>query len=329
MPVAAVWAAILTLRHALYDWGVLPSRRGALPTVVIGNVELGGTGKTPHVLDVAHRLEGLLGEGAVGILSRGYGRRTTGFLWVKDLETWRDSGDEPWMMQSRLPSVAVAVCEDRLQGLERMASAHPALRVVVLDDGMQHRTLRPDVLVGLVGRPDAHTWRSLIPAGPFRDLPSRLKRCDHLVDTSGHHPQCSWASRTTSAPPQRWALGGPDEGASLREPALLVTGIARPGRALEGAKQHAELVAHAFYPDHHVFTQADVTHWLAWMKEARISSLVTTEKDAVRLRPFEHALKGVDVWVLPLTLVWHTEARVQAFLETWTQTLPSQSKPPQ
>ena len=80
MPVAAVWAAILALRHALYDWGVLPSRRGALPTVVIGNVELGGTGKTPHVLDVAHRLEGLLGEGAVGILSRGYGRKTTGLF---------------------------------------------------------------------------------------------------------------------------------------------------------------------------------------------------------------------------------------------------------
>ena len=121
MPVTAVWAAVLALRHALYDWGVLPSRRGALPTLVIGNVELGGTGKTPHVIDVAHRLEGLLGEGTVGILSRGYGRTTKGFLWVKDGETWRDSGDEPWMMQSRLPSVAVAVCEDRLHGLERMA----------------------------------------------------------------------------------------------------------------------------------------------------------------------------------------------------------------
>ena len=329
MPVAAVWAAILALRHALYDWGVLPSRPRALPTLVIGNVELGGTGKTPHVLDVAHRLERLLGEGTVGILSRGYGRKTTGFLWVKDAETWRDSGDEPWMMQSRLPTVDVAVCEDRLHGLQRMAATRPALRVVVLDDGMQHRALRPDVLVGLVGRPSPHSWRSLIPAGPLRDLPSRLRRCDHLVDTSGHHPQCSWASRTASAPPQRWAHGGSDEGASLREPALLVTGIARPGRALEGAQQHAEVAAHAFYPDHHAFTQADVNHWMAWMKEAGISSLVTTEKDAVRLRPFEHILEDVDVWVLPLTLVWHTEARVQAFLETWTQTLPSQSKPPQ
>ncbi|MEC8362225.1 MAG: tetraacyldisaccharide 4'-kinase, partial [Bacteroidota bacterium] len=79
----------------------------------------------------------------------------------------------------------------------------------------------------------------------------------------------------------------------------------------------------------HVYTQVDVSHWLVWMKDAGISSLVTTEKDAVRLRRFEHALEDVDVWVLPLTLVWHTEARVQAFLETWTQTLPSQSKPPQ
>ena len=184
-------------------------------------------------------------------------------------------------------------------------------------------------LWALWGDPMPTLGNRWFPRDRSETLPSRLKRCDHLVDTSGHHPQCSWASRTASAPPQRWAQRGSDEGASLRKPALLVTGIARPGRALEGAQQHAEVAAHAFYPDHHAFTQADVTHWLAWMKEAGISSLVTTEKDAVRLRPFEHALEGVDVWVLPLTLVWHTEARVQAFLETWTQTLPSQSKPPQ
>ena len=325
MPVAAVWAGLLAWRHALYDWGVLPSRRGALPTLVIGNVELGGTGKTPHVLDVAQRLEALLGEGAVGILSRGYGRTTKGFLWVKDAETWCDSGDEPWLMQSRLPSVAVAVCEDRLHGLERMADARPELRVVVLDDGMQHRALRPDVLVGLVGRPVAHSWRSLVPAGPLRDLPSRLKRCDHLVDTSGHHPQCPWSSRTASAAPRRWPQGAPLEDAAQLQASLLVTGIARPGRVLEGAKQHAEVTAHAFYPDHHAFTQADVDHWLAWMKEAGIASLITTEKDAVRLQPFESTLSEVEVWVLPLALVWHTEANVQAFLETWTQTLPSQS----
>ena len=85
------------------------------------------------------------------------------------------------------------------------------------------------------------------------------------------------------------------------------------------------MTAHSFYPDHHAFTQADVDHWLAWMKEAGIASLITTEKDAVRLQPFEATLSEVEVWVLPLTLVWHTEANVQAFLETWTQTLPSQS----
>ena len=325
MPVAAVWAGLLALRHALYDWGVLPSRRGALPTLVIGNVELGGTGKTPHVLDVAQRLEALLGEGAVGILSRGYGRTTKGFLWVEEGETWRESGDEPWLMQSRLPSVAVAVCEDRLHGLERMADARPDLRVVVLDDGMQHRKLRPDVLVGLVGRPVAHNWRSLVPAGPLRDLPSRLKRCDHLVDTSGHYPQCPWSSRTASAAPRRWPQGVSARDAAQPQTSLLVTGIARPDRALEGAKQHAEVTAHAFYPDHHAFTQADVDHWLAWMKEAGIASLITTEKDAVRLQSFEATLSEVEVWVLPLTLNWHTEANVQAFLETWTQTLPSQS----
>ena len=137
---------MLHVRHKLYDWGILHSERGALPTLVVGNVELGGTGKTPHVLDLAQRLQAMVGEDAVGVLSRGYGRASaSGFQWVSEAQQWQDVGDEPWMMQRRLPNLHVAVCEDRLHGLAQMASERPQLRMVVLDDGMQHRALRPDL----------------------------------------------------------------------------------------------------------------------------------------------------------------------------------------
>ncbi len=295
----------------------------------MGNVEVGGTGKTPHVMDAARRLQQLLGEHAVGVLSRGYGRTTTGFVWVSDALDWNEVGDEPWMIQSHLPGLAVAVCENRPRGLARMARDCPNLRAVVLDDGMQHRALRPDILIGLMGRPrpKGMSWFALMPAGPFRDLPSSLHRCDHLVDTSGHHPECQWSSRTESGAPQRWPNSRSGKEDVLENPVLMVTGIARPHRVLTSAQQHSEVLGHAFYPDHHAFTRQDVANWLDWMNETGIASLLTTEKDAVRLSTHQDALAGIDVWVLPLHLVWHTEAPYQAFLETWAQTLPSQSKP--
>ena len=95
---------MLHVRHKLYDWGILHSERGALPTLVVGNVELGGTGKTPHVLDLAQRLQTMLGEDTVGVLSRGYGRAVP-VQWVSEAQQWQDVGDEPWMMQRRLPSL--------------------------------------------------------------------------------------------------------------------------------------------------------------------------------------------------------------------------------
>lgn len=330
-PLAAVWAVVLACRHALYDWGFLPSHRGALPTLVLGNVELGGTGKTPHVMDVARRLESVLGKDTVGILSRGYGRTSSGFLWVNETPNWEDVGDEPWLMQSALPSAQVAVCENRVAGVRRMAEDRPKLKVVVLDDGLQHRALRPDVTLGLVARPlpRGAGWASLVPAGPYRDLPSRLQRCDHLVDTSGQNPSCAWSSRTETSPPVKWSLSNVSEDASqvLDEPALLITGIARPARVAESAKHHASIAGHAFYPDHHAFTAKDIVRWRTWMTEAGTQSLLTTEKDAVRLRAHRDLLAGIHVWVLPLQVVWHSGATCQAFLESWTQTLPSQSKP--
>ena len=297
------------------------SERGALPTLVVGNVELGGTGKTPHVLDLAQRLQAMVGEDTVGVLSRGYGRVSTGFQWVSEAQKWQDVGDEPWMIQRRQPSLHVAVCEDRLHGLAQMASQRPQLRLVVLDDGMQHRALQPDLLIGLSARnapSKPWQWTKVVPAGTFRDLPSRLEPCDLVVDTTGtgkgHHLR---SSVRPSAPFNTTAD-------TMSSPALLVTGIARPERATQSALDMGiELAGCAHYPDHHAFQPSDVTHWIEWMNAQNTSALLTTEKDAVRLQgvlpaEWEHAL-----WVLPMAVHWEDEATLQGFLESWVQALPS------
>ena len=163
-PLAALYAAALWLRHKAYDWGFLHSERGALPTLVVGNLELGGTGKTPHAMDLAKRLESRLGTGTVAILSRGHGRSSKQFQWVDEACTWEHVGDEPWMMARSLHSIPVAVGANRLEALRAMAQTRPELKAVVLDDGMQHRALIPDRLVCLQSRPNA-TWASVCPLG--------------------------------------------------------------------------------------------------------------------------------------------------------------------
>ena len=309
------------IRHKLYDWGILSSQRGTLPTLVVGNVELGGTGKTPHVLDLAHRLQAMVGEDAVGVLSRGYGRVRPGFQWVSKAKQWQDVGDEPWMMQRHLPNLHVAVCEDRLHGLAQMASERPQLRVVVLDDGMQHRPLRPDLLIGLSARqPPTKIWQwtQVVPAGVFRDLPSRLEQCNLIVDTSGKSKGHHLKSSIRPSHPHNTTTD------TLTVPALLVTGIARPERATQSAlDMGVDLAGCAHYPDHHAFKTSDVTRWIEWMNAQNISALLTTEKDAVRLQglmpaEWEHAL-----WVLPSAVHWDDEAALQGFLESWVQALPS------
>ena len=321
LPLATIWALALHVRHKLYDWGILTSERGALPTLVVGNVELGGTGKTPHVLDLAQRLQAMVGKDAVGVLSRGYGRARKGFQWVDTALQWQDVGDEPWMMQRRMPSLHVAVCEDRIHGLAQMAAERPQLRLVVLDDGMQHRALQPDLLIGLKARETpkkAWQWTNVVPAGTFRDLPCRLKRCDLIVDTSGtgqgHH------LKSSVRPSRPYNTSGD----TLSSPALLVTGIARPERATQSALDMGiDLAGCAHYPDHHAFQASDVTQWIEWMNAQNISALLTTEKDAVRLQDLLPAEWEDALWVLPMAVYWDDEATLQGFLESWVQALPS------
>ena len=330
LPLAALWSLVLALRHLLYDLGLLKSQSGALPTLVVGNAELGGTGKTPHVLDLAWRLEAHLGPGAVGILSRGYGRTSQDFQWVSHASSWQEVGDEPWMMQALLPSTPVAVGADRVRALQRMAAERPELRAVVLDDGLQHRALRPDLALGLVSRPvpsRATGWANVLPAGPWRDLPGRLQRCDRLVITRPEagvtRRDSDWASRpqVRSARP----MDSSDHNApQLDSSCLLVTGVAQPHRVWESAVELGVAVAErAHYPDHHAFSKGDVEGWFSWMQAKGVKSLLTTEKDAARLSTVLTPTQREALWVLPLEIRWDRPELVDDFLKSWAQTLPS------
>ncbi len=325
-----MWSAILAIRHFAYDMGLLPSQKGALPTLVVGNAELGGTGKTPHVLDLVLRLQQMLGSGSVGILSRGYGRSSQEFRWVSDANVWQDVGDEPWMMQAALPNAAVAVGANRLKALERMATERPELRVVVLDDGLQHRSLRADRTVGLASRPSPPKgwgWARVLPSGPWRDLPSRLQSCDRVAATT---PKAlcwnpDWISHVQALPPQP-ALPQAEPYRENQGPWLLVTGVAQPQRVVDAAVGLGiDLAACAHYPDHHAFSPSEANEWILWMESQNVNGILTTHKDAVRLLPVLPDTLKDRLWVLPIEIRWSSPEHVDEFLKSWAQTLPSQS----
>ncbi|MFZ1691706.1 MAG: tetraacyldisaccharide 4'-kinase, partial [Flavobacteriales bacterium] len=196
-PFALLYGAILRLRHALYDAGVLRAVRPAVPTIAIGNLALGGTGKTP-MLELVLRT--LAGTAPLATLSRGYGRNGTGLHEVQATDTFELSGDEPLQVKRKFPEARVFVGADRVGAIARIQAMVPGVKAVLLDDALQHRRLDAGLNILLT------TWQrpwcddALLPAGRLRDLPSRRKAAQIVVvtkcpDLPSPEEQARWRER--------------------------------------------------------------------------------------------------------------------------------------
>ena len=329
LPLAWIHGAILWMRHELYNRNIIASYEGALPTIALGNLTAGGTGKTPLTERLVIDMESILGRGSVGVLSRGYGRKTRGFLWVSPASHHEESGDEPLMLSRKMPEVPVAVCEDRIEGIQRMQAERPELKWIILDDALQHRRLRPTLSVLILDSTQPMGEDRLIPAGRLRDLPGRWLQADALilsrldsnptpeelkkqlemqgVETLDRCPV--FASRMQSEPLKSWPSGeavgngAPHLSPDQRERILAVAGIARPDRFMDGLAQRFQVVRRESHSDHNEFSGKDYKRWKRIIESDRLHALVTTEKDAVRLEPGE--LTSLDVRYESLSAHWH------------------------
>jgi len=333
-PVALLHAGLLHLRHFLFDAGVLKSREGALPTIVLGNLTVGGTGKTPLTELIVHELEAVLGIGTIGILSRGYGRSTEGFAWVTPTESAAAVGDEPLMLSRKLAHAAVAVCEDRIEGLRRMREERPHLQWVVCDDAYQHRWLQPTISMLLVDATQPVSEDALLPLGRLRDLPRRMNHADAVIVTrvegsdadvhekfapdfpsgrpvfaSGMQTQSlrCWPGDATC--PNGDAASPP----ARRERILAVAGIARPERFMDRLAERFQVVRREAFADHRNFTEKDFQRWKRILDSDRLHALVTTEKDAMRLP--SDGIEGIEVRYEPLEAVWFEPEAVRSWLK--------------
>lgn len=289
---AAAFGLGIRARNALYDRGTLPARRLHGPVISVGNLSVGGSGKTPFVIMLGELLKrrGVQFD----ILSRGYGRETRGVAIVDPGGSPSEFGDEPILMARRL-GVPVIVGEDRYQaGVSAEQKFGPQMHL--LDDGFQHRSLARDFDIVLVTPED--TRDRLLPAGRLREPLAFLRRADAVVLTSGASAD-SFPLNGKSVWRVRRGIVPKDVPARP----VVFCGIARPQNfTLQLRTAGVEPAAEAFFPDHHRYTDGDIRSLLQLRDKSEANGFVTTEKDAINLGEHSPALTPFSVVPVMMTL---------------------------
>lgn len=275
-PISLVYWALITLRCALYRFGLLKSERLGVPVIVVGNVIAGGAGKTPATLAIAEYLRE--SGWRPGIISRGYGRRTGDCREVTPADDPLDAGDEALLLRRRA-GVPVFVAARRAQAGKALLAAYPGVNVLICDDGLQHLALARDVEVCVFdARGVGNGW--LLPAGPLREpWPRPVDFVLHVSDTLMSSPQASsFSVHRTLAPNVVRADGTQVTLAGIRgQPITAVAGIAQPEAFFSMLRAEGLTLAHTIaLPDHDDF--ADLPTW----PDAN-EPLLCTEKDAAKL----------------------------------------------
>ncbi|MCK5846027.1 MAG: tetraacyldisaccharide 4'-kinase, partial [Bacteroidales bacterium] len=173
-----MYAIITKLRGLLFDSGIIKSSEFDIPIINIGNLAIGGSGKTPHIEFVIDLLKG---DYNVATLSRGYGRKTKGFIEVEETSTAIEVGDEPLQIKIKYPDIKVFVGEDRVEAITKLLFKHPKIDVILLDDAFQHRAIRAGFNILLTDYQKIFTRDKSMPAGRLREFPSAAKRSDLII----------------------------------------------------------------------------------------------------------------------------------------------------
>ena len=326
-PFAWAYGAATEVRNWLFDHNVLKAEQFDVPVVSVGNITVGGTGKTPHV----EYLVGMLSPTfKTVVLSRGYKRKTKGFVLANSKSTPDSIGDEPLQIYRKHGSrVKVAVCESRRKGIKEIMRQFPDTQLIVLDDSFQHRYVKPKINILLMDFSRPIFEDHLLPLGRLREGAINIQRADKVIVTKCPEDMPPLEYRLVSKklalmPYQKLYFSSVRYGlltpvfpedrpyhvdlSSLTEKdtVLLVTGIANPREFVRHFRMYPFRVVVAHYPDHHDFSREDLEQlkdkFLSMKGERKI--IITTEKDAVRMayNPYFPASLKPSAFYLPITI---------------------------
>jgi tetraacyldisaccharide 4'-kinase len=311
-PFALVYAIVVSVRNRLFDSRLLPSKRFGVPLMCVGNLEMGGTGKSPLV---GHIVRLLLEDGKrVAVVSRGYGRKTSGFRMVETDSSASDVGDEPLQLKRKYPNAVVAVCENRVEGIELLLKLQPKPEVVVMDDGFQHRWVKPSLSILTTPARLPFGKNHLFPVGTLREPASAAKRADVVVFTGSNEaskdkPNSAARSfRTGVVASNPIHFHGEPLVLNRADGVLCFSGIAKPERFIETVSAAYHVKGQVAFPDHHPYSKADVEDLRQKMDSfgADVKAIITTEKDAARLidTPLLSGFANASVFYLPIELLF-------------------------
>ena len=300
MPLSLVFAALSHVRKYLYLSGWRKTYRLDVPVVIVGNINVGGSGKTPVVIWLAKQLQ--LAGYTPGIISRGYGGQAQSVQPVFADSSAQQVGDEPVLIAQRT-SCPVYVSADRVAAGQALLAAHAACNVIISDDGLQHYRLQRDVEIVVFDSVKAFGNGALLPAGPLRESVARLYEVDAVVSNGKLNPS-GLAFNMNSVRPIEMQLVSADfynlvdsqhrcsaqafSGLKI----LAIAGIGNPERFFQQLRRMGLVFQSQAYPDHYAFKAADFA-------AAAADVIVMTEKDAVKCQAFAQA----NYWVLPVTAV--------------------------
>lgn len=327
-PFTVLYALVITSINLLYRYGVLRGIRYDVPTIAVGNLSVGGTGKTPHVEYLLRHLSPYL---HVATLSRGYKRQTKGFLNVLTTHTAQEVGDEPLQFKRKFPAVKVAVAESRVDGVSQVMAQAPHTQLVLLDDGFQHRALAIHYGIVLTTFAQPYFRDFLLPGGTLREWRAGAQRAQVIVvtkcpevlpdDVRAHykaqlrplaHQEVYFSYYRYGTP---YAFLHPQNELPLTDDlaVLVVAGLANSDYLVSYLDRTVGYARILDYPDHHAYRDKDLDTILeeydSMPQQQKV--ILTTEKDAVRLQAHREIFisRDIPVFVLPIEVAFHpTEA---------------------
>jgi tetraacyldisaccharide 4'-kinase len=329
-PFSLVYGAIIFVRNKCFDWGWFKSQSFSIPIISVGNLEVGGSGKTPMV---EYLIRLLKNDCQLATLSRGYGRKTKGFRWVKPDDEATETGDEPLQIKRKFEDITVAVCENRVFGIEEISKHH---QLILMDDAYQHRAVKPGLSILLFDYHQLKKPKLLLPAGNYRECFAGRKRANILIitkipadissaerrkikqDLSPFYNQKVFFSfiayhqkLTQIFTNQELAVNKISNETHI----LLITGIAKTAPLITELQKYSKHIIHHAYADHHQFSQKNMLKLVTEFKQLAVTDkiIITTEKDAVRLKAqeFKNTIKDLPIYEWPIEVVFNENRKTE------------------
>jgi tetraacyldisaccharide 4'-kinase len=315
-PFSLLYAIIIWIRNWFYDKNILASSSFNLPLICVGNLAVGGTGKSPMVEFLTKILKP---QFEVAILSRGYKRKTKGYALANESSTALDIGDEPMQFHCKFPDVAVAVGEERIVAIPQLLHDKPGTRAIILDDAFQHRTVKAGLNIILTDYNNLFTRDWYLPTGDLRDEKRSYRRANIIIVTKcpgniSEEEKKETTSEIRLLPGQQIFFSAIKYGRPYhlinknkteithKIEVLLVTGIADTRPLKKYLQENSKTYYQISYNDHHIFTIDDLNEIIRRFNfiGGRNKIILTTEKDAVRLTKFAHALDNLPFYIMPI-----------------------------